>query len=657
MANIIEILIKAKDETKGAFSSTLNGLSSVGSSLQNMGKQAAIATAPIALALGVAVNSAMAFDTAMTNTGAVMGKTRGEMQGLSREVLAMGKNSLAGPQATAEAFYDIAGGVSNASARMAILEASMATSEAGAADLGDTTRGLIAVMNSYQFAAEDAAHVSDVLTRTVGMGVGTMGDFASALPSITGLANSLEISFDDLASATAYLTTQGNTASQATTQLSAMMTAMLNPNEAMKQSLTDLGFASGSAAIEQLGLVGAMNALNEANTAEEMAKMLGSTEALRGVTALAGPEFKTFADEFAGGIQGATAAAQAIQLEAPAAQFELLKSKLSGLGIEAGQVLLPIINDLLTNTIMPMVDGIMKWAQENPETVKAIVLLGGAAVVAGPILGAMGLAVSGLGTALGLILSPAGLLIGLIVGIVAAADKLYPGGIGALLRDASKAAEQLAYIGLAALNEAAKTAEKLVRGLVSAFQDAIGKAREFQGAVAESVGTGKQAQGARQTVTEGLASGQITTNDVWSSAYGSVKQQFGGGVGGDIAASLIAPQFVHGTMNGSYTSASGSLNPALKSAFGGQRAEGGPVMGGVSGRDYLVGEEGPEILSMRPGTSGRVVPNDQLGGGGGIQFNGPMNFYGNTREEGAAMAQGFTERLPELIRQNGLATA
>ena len=55
----------------------------------------------------------------------------------------------------------------------------------------------------------------------------------------------------------------------------------------------------------------------------------------------------------------------------------------------------------------------------------------------------------------------------------------------------------------------------------------------------------------------------------------------------------------------------GSAFGAVGSFFGGGRAEGGPVSGG---RTYLVGERGPELLTM--GGSGYVTPNSALGGGG-----------------------------------------
>ena len=51
--------------------------------------------------------------------------------------------------------------------------------------------------------------------------------------------------------------------------------------------------------------------------------------------------------------------------------------------------------------------------------------------------------------------------------------------------------------------------------------------------------------------------------------------------------------------------------PGLESFFGGKRAAGGPVSGGTP---YMVGEKGPELFV--PNTSGNIVPNNKLGGGG-----------------------------------------
>lgn len=404
----------AKSGLTAGLDSLSSGLTNVGSALTGLG-------APIAAAFGVGVSASLDFSREVTNTGAVLGLTRDEISALHDDLLAIGGDTTAGPQEVAAAYYDIAGGVADANNHMAILNASIATSQAGNASLTGTTSALIAVMNSYKFSADQASFASDVLTRTVGMGVGTMDEFAVALPQVTGLANSLSIGFDDLGAMTAYLTTQGNSAAQSTTQLAAMMTALLNPNERMKAGLAELGFASGTAAIEQLGLVGAMEALSGTTTATEqgMAGMLGSVEALRGVTALTGGEFATFAETFKNGITDATAAAQAIQMGDPAQQFALLQSTVSELGISLGDALVPALVTAM-GTIRPMVDSVISWVQENPQLVSQIGLLAGALAVAGPVLMVVGGALGAISTIIGAIVSPIGLAIAAVVGLVAA---------------------------------------------------------------------------------------------------------------------------------------------------------------------------------------------------------------------------------------------
>ena len=58
------------------------------------------------------------------------------------------------------------------------------------------------------------------------------------------------------------------------------------------------------------------------------------------------------------------------------------------------------------------------------------------------------------------------------------------------------------------------------------------------------------------------------------------------------------------------------IGGALETAFGGGRANGGPVSGGTS---YLVGERGPEIFTPR--SNGSIIPNNAMGGGTVINLN------------------------------------
>lgn len=74
--------------------------------------------------------------------------------------------------------------------------------------------------------------------------------------------------------------------------------------------------------------------------------------------------------------------------------------------------------------------------------------------------------------------------------------------------------------------------------------------------------------------------------------------------------------------------------------FGGKRAAGGPVS---AGRSYLVGERGPEILTM--GASGSISPN----GGGGLVYAPVYNI--DNRGAGAGSEAGLRAMLAQRDRQ------
>jgi len=77
-----------------------------------------------------------------------------------------------------------------------------------------------------------------------------------------------------------------------------------------------------------------------------------------------------------------------------------------------------------------------------------------------------------------------------------------------------------------------------------------------------------------------------------------------------------------------------TFNPANSFANLGMRAAGGPVAGGTP---YIVGEKGPELFI--PGRSGTVIPNDALGGGGGVQVGAINISVQNSGENLSASAQ------------------
>ena len=407
----------AKDEMKGLGERMQN----LGGSISSLGGSLTGLTAPAAAAFGVAAKQAIDFDSSIHNIGAVLGLTKDQMADLNSQLLEIGGSRRAGPQAVAESFYDIVGGVADASTHMAILNAALDTAEAGGANLKATTSGLISVMNSYGFSADKASHVSDIFTRVVGVGVGSMDEFVSALGPVAGLAASTGVSFEELGTSAAFLTTKGFSATQASTRLQSAITALIKPNQDMADALKAAGLASGSAALKQYGLVGTLQRVSNAvgGSTDAMAAALGTTEALGATTALLGQDFKGFSDNFAAGLDGATAAAKSIQNLSAQAQLELLNSQMSELSISVGNALVPALLQVV-NAVKPVISDIIDWVKANPELVAQIGMIVGVLAVAGPILIGVGAAISAIGVIIGVVLSPIGLIVAAVAGLALA---------------------------------------------------------------------------------------------------------------------------------------------------------------------------------------------------------------------------------------------
>ena len=274
------------------------------------------------------------------------------LKGLTNDLTAIGSKSAAGPLAVAAAYNDVAGGIANAEARMPVMQKAIALAEAGQADLGTATNGLVKIMNSYGFAvskaateeereadiSQKAAWASDVMTQAVGMGVGSMEEFVSAMSSISGLASSVGIGFDEIGSTMAYMTATTDTAATAGTKLQSFMIALQKPSKELSAALASVGIASGSAMLEEYGLAESARIVQSAfaGNQDAMVAAMGRAEAMQAVLALTGDSYSEFAHQFGESMKGITAASQAIQMESYESKLGRLQAASDTLKIQMG---------------------------------------------------------------------------------------------------------------------------------------------------------------------------------------------------------------------------------------------------------------------------------------------------------------------------------
>jgi len=584
VASLFGVLSLDDSDFKRKLDDSRNGMQRFGSNLQTLGAQATVATAPIALGMGYAIDQTRRFDRTMSNINAIIMATGDEASALRSELLAYGSDTVAGPQKTAEAYYEIVSGVADATTHMAILDAATRTSEAGQADPQATTSALISTMNSYKLQAEDVQYVSDVFTRTVGVGVLTMDELASALPQATGLAAQFGVGLDETAGGLAYMTTQGFSAAQSATFLKGMITTLLNPTEDLKGVITSLGFESGQALLESEGLVGAYQLLAQQNGG--LAGLITNQEALTGSILLTNETATTFLGDFTTGIEGATAAAGEIQNQTESR--DKCNSTMEHLGIVVGTTVMPIITDFITNTLIPGLQSAAEWAQNNPELTKTLLMIAGASVILGPLLIGIGTAINTIGTVSGLAQTAVkglrGTMLGSVVGILA--------------------------VGVA------------IAGVIAQIH-------EFNRLV------GEQAQATHEKLKPQIESGAITRQMIADEAFRQTQEQFG-----DLGARLIfgsGALNIQGHVDTAYTGMTGSQ--ATQGQLWTGYATGGDNSGGMP---ILTGEHGPEVWV--PSGAGHIYNSDQTRAmmGGDTYYT---TVVANDRAGGAAAGEAFEEKL------------
>ena len=185
----------------------------------------------------------------------------------------------------------------------------------------------------------------------------------------------------------------------------------------------------------------------------------------------------------------------------------------------------------------------------------------------------------------------------------------------------------------AAIAKANSTAEQFSLGVGIAIPEAAKKASEALTEMQE------RTKSIADTMQSAMTSGFMSIIDGTKSAKDAFR---------DMARSIIAKLYevlVVQRLVGSFDAATGTgtgLTGMLMSAFGGFRANGGPVSGGTP---YIVGERGPELFV--PSRNGTIVPN---GAGGGVTVNQNISFgAGVSRAEIQAMLPRIVETTKAAV--------
>ena len=327
--------------------------------------------------VGIAsIKMAKDFEVSMRNVNSIAKVSEEEFAKMSEEVITLSTKLPQSAKVLADGLYDISSSGFQGADGLAVLEASAKAASAGMTNTATSAKGITAVLNAYGLEATDAAKVSDTMFKTVDKGVISFEELSSNIGDVVGTANLADIEFNELSGALAYMTTKGIGAAEATTALNRLILSIIDPSEELAVVLHNAGYESGEMALQQLGLVGVMELMQEASggSLTELQKLTPEMRAMKAAGALLGggiEELNAYMLEFKD-TTGATDAALKEQSKSLEYNIQILKNNIGAIGISLGTELIPPITDTVTK--------ITEWISKNQELAGNIVKIGGGIV-------------------------------------------------------------------------------------------------------------------------------------------------------------------------------------------------------------------------------------------------------------------------------------
>ena len=376
------------------------GLSAAGERLSAVGKQMTMGlTLPIVGVAAASVKMATDFNSAMADVATLIPGNVRRVEELKTAVQNMSVETGKRTADLSRGLYQVISAFGDTAGTAIILETNARAAAAGLATTEEAIALTSAVTKGYgDTSAEAVAKAADLALLTVRLGQTTFPELAGSIGRVTPLASAMGMSMEDLFGTMATLTGVTGSAAEVSTQLRGVLQGLMDPSKDMQSALTAMGYASGTAALESLGLQGVLQGLatQTGGNQEQLAGLFGSIEAGTAVLALTGGQADVFSQRLKDmeGYAGATDTAFREQTEGVNASGFALQQMISQLQMAAqqiGDVLLPVISDLVKNYLMPAV---MWFSGLDEGTKKVIVTVALLVAALGPLLLVLGFLLS-----------------------------------------------------------------------------------------------------------------------------------------------------------------------------------------------------------------------------------------------------------------------
>lgn len=368
----------------------------MGRNFQRAGTSLAV-VGTAAIAVGVqAVGLANTFELNFAKIEGLVGVASGEIDGMKDAVLQLAGETAVAPQELSTALFTITSAGLRGQEALDALEVAARGSAAGLGETGTVAQAMAGFLNAYAASGITAAEAGDFLAATARAGNFEVSQLAGALGQVTPIASTLGVSTGDLGGSIALLTRTSGNASQAITQVRAVLNSMLRPSGQATEILAEFGLTGQDVrdTLQEDGLVAALEQMEAAaqGDQEAFAAMLGSSEAIGGALSILNADAQTINDTFGAVADSTGVLDEAFEAVAGTNAFAMdqamvdIKTALTELGLVIAEAIIPVIQ-----TLVPIITTMVGIFTSLPGPIQSVVIaLGALALPAGLAMRSMG---------------------------------------------------------------------------------------------------------------------------------------------------------------------------------------------------------------------------------------------------------------------------
>lgn len=403
------------DKGKKSWDEYAKSVEKAGEKLEKAGsKLTRYVTTPV-LGMGVTAGKlAMDLEDSIYEVATLPGVLTGSIEEQQRQVeeykrLLIDASNLSGTAATdlaAAQYQAVSAGIAVEDSIYWAQRAAMAA-KGGRSDAETVVSGASSVYNAWGARKSGGLdHILDVMMTAQNRGKTDVGQLASQIGQVTGIAPQLGVGMEEVFAAIAAMTLGGMSTSGSVTGLKAVMSSVIKPTAEAQEEAKRLGLAFDATALQAKGLTGFLQDVADKTgmDVESLGKLFGSVEGLNQVLALgtsAAEDYASILQEMEGA-SGVVDQAFETRVSSRAEQLAASMNRLKNAGAEFGEALMPAVDmgaELLEN-----VSGAIAGLDDGSK--RAVITLGAVAAATGPVLKATGTLMKNLTTILSVLRNP-----------------------------------------------------------------------------------------------------------------------------------------------------------------------------------------------------------------------------------------------------------